>query len=103
VQVIQCFAETGQFQKIILYAKKVGYTPDYVFLLRSIMRINPEQGAQFAQMLVADDEPLSDINQVIPNMVSAYSVYFLLITFYGRHSATINLYLDSSSIFPLSH
>jgi len=33
-------------------------------LLRSIMRINPEQGAQFAQMLVADDEPLSDINQV---------------------------------------
>jgi len=62
--VIQCFAETGQFQKIILYAKKVGYTPDYVFLLRSIMRINPEQGAQFAQMLVADDEPLSDINQV---------------------------------------
>lgn len=62
---IQCFAETGQFQKIILYAKKVGYTPDYVFLLRSIMRINPEQGAQFAQMLVAEDEPLSDINQVI--------------------------------------
>jgi len=64
-QVIQCFAETGQFQKIILYAKKVGYTPDYVFLLRSIMRINPEQGSQFAQMLVADDEPLSDINQVM--------------------------------------
>jgi len=28
------------------------------------MRINPEQGSQFAQMLVADDEPLSDINQV---------------------------------------
>ena len=65
---IQCFAETGQFQKIILYAKKVGYTPDYVFLLRSIMRINPEQGAQFAQMLVAEDEPLSDINQVCTHL-----------------------------------
>jgi hypothetical protein len=63
-QVIQCFAETGQFQKIVLYAKKVGYTPDYIFLLRSIMRINPEQGASFAQMLVQDDEPLADINQV---------------------------------------
>lgn len=61
---IQCFAETGQIQKIILYAKKVGYIPDYIFLLRSIMRINPEQGAQFAQMLVKDDEPLADINQV---------------------------------------
>ena len=61
---IQCFAETGQFGKIVLYAKKVNFTPDYVFLLRNIMRINPEQGTQFAQMLVQDDEPLADINQV---------------------------------------
>ena len=38
MKVIQCFAETGQFQKIVLYAKKVGYTPDYVFLLRNVMR-----------------------------------------------------------------
>lgn len=65
VQVIQCFAETGQFQKIVLYAKKVGHTPDYIFLLRNIMRMNPEQGLQFAQMLVQDDEPLADLNQVI--------------------------------------
>lgn len=28
------------------------------------MRVNPEQGAQFAQMLVQDEEPLADINQV---------------------------------------
>lgn len=47
-KVIQCFAETGQFQKIVLYAKKVGYTPDYIYLLRSVMRVNPESGAQFA-------------------------------------------------------
>jgi len=39
----------------------------------------------------------------VANMVSVYSVYFLLITFYGRHSATINVYLDSSSILPLTH
>ena len=64
MQVIQCFAETGQFQKIILYAKKVGYTPDYVFLLRNVMRINPEQGTEFAKMMVAEDEPLADLNQV---------------------------------------
>lgn len=63
-QVIQCFAETGQFQKIVLYAKKVGYTPDYIFLLRNVMRVNPDQGVAFAQMLVQDDEPLADINQV---------------------------------------
>lgn len=64
-KVIQCFAETGQFQKIVLYAKKVGYTPDYIFLLRNIMRINPEQGLQFSQMLVQDDEPLADLNQIV--------------------------------------
>ena len=58
---IQCFAETGQYQKIILYAKKVGYTPDYVFLLRNVMRLNPEQGTK---MLVAEEEPLADLNQV---------------------------------------
>jgi hypothetical protein len=50
MKVIQCFAETGQYQKIVLYAKKVNYQPDYIYLLRSIMRINPEQGVQFAQV-----------------------------------------------------
>ncbi|TNN69750.1 Clathrin heavy chain 1 [Liparis tanakae] len=64
-KVIQCFAETGQFQKIVLYAKKVGYTPDWIFLLRNVMRISPEQGLQFSQMLVQDEEPLSDITQIV--------------------------------------
>lgn len=59
-----CFAETGQFQKIVLYAKKVGHTPDYIFLLRNVMRVNPETGKQFAMMLVQDDEPLADVAQV---------------------------------------
>ncbi|XP_030771005.1 clathrin heavy chain 2 isoform X4 [Rhinopithecus roxellana] len=64
-KVIQCFAETGQFQKIVLYAKKVGYTPDWIFLLRCVMKISPEQGLQFSQMLVQDEEPLADINQIV--------------------------------------
>ncbi|XP_028683823.2 clathrin heavy chain 2 isoform X4 [Macaca mulatta] len=64
-KVIQCFAETGQFQKIVLYAKKVGYTPDWIFLLRGVMKISPEQGLQFSQMLVQDEEPLADINQIV--------------------------------------
>jgi len=82
-KVIQCFAETGQFQKIVLYAKKVGYTPEYAFLLRSVMRVNPDQGAQFAQMLVQDDgEPLADINQVVDifmeqNMVQQCTAFLL--------------------------
>ena len=81
-KVIQCFAETGQFQKIVLYAKKVGYTPDYVFLLRNVMRANPEQGAAFAQMMVADNEPLADINQIVDifmeqNMVQQCTAFLL--------------------------
>ena len=59
-----CFAETGQFQKIVLYAKKVGHSPDYVMLLRNVMRVNPEAGAQFAGMLIQDDEPLAELNSV---------------------------------------
>lgn len=43
---------------------QVGYTPDWIFLLRNVMRINPDQGLQFAQMLVQDEEPLADITQV---------------------------------------
>ncbi|XP_058137791.1 clathrin heavy chain 2 isoform X1 [Dasypus novemcinctus] len=64
-KVIQCFAETGQFQKIVLYAKKVGHTPDWLFLLRSVMRHSPEQGLQFSQMLLQDEEPLADIDQIV--------------------------------------
>lgn len=48
-----------------MYSKKVNFTPDYIFLLRSLMRINPEQALQFAQMLVEDDEPLADLNQIV--------------------------------------
>ncbi|KJE97309.1 clathrin heavy chain 1 [Capsaspora owczarzaki ATCC 30864] len=64
-KVIQCFAETGQFQKIVLYAKKVNYTADYGYLLRGLMRMNPEQGSQFAAMLVADDQPLCDVGSIV--------------------------------------
>ena len=60
-----CFAETGQFQKIVLYAKKVGFEPDYISLLRNVMRVNVDAGAQFAGMLIKDDEPLADLSQVI--------------------------------------
>ncbi|XP_019489711.1 PREDICTED: clathrin heavy chain 2, partial [Hipposideros armiger] len=64
-KVIQCFAETGQFQKIVLYAQKVGYAPDWIILLRSVMRISPDQGLQFSQMLVQDEEPLASIDQIV--------------------------------------
>ncbi|WFD08329.1 Clathrin heavy chain [Malassezia vespertilionis] len=64
-KVVACFAETGQYNKIVLYAKKVGYAPDYTTLLRHVVRINPEQGAEFASSLVTDEDgPLVDVERV---------------------------------------
>ena len=64
-KVIACFVETGQIDKIVLYAKKVGYTPDYVALLQHVMRVDPQKGAEFAATLVNDETgPLVDIERV---------------------------------------
>ena len=64
-RVIACFAETGQTDKIVLYSKKVGYTPDFIGLLQHIMRTNPEKGAEFAAQLVNnEDGPLVDVERV---------------------------------------
>ncbi|EKD02662.1 clathrin heavy chain 1 [Trichosporon asahii var. asahii CBS 8904] len=50
-KVVACFAELNQFDKIVLYSKKVGYTPDYAQLLQHLVRINPDKGAEFATQL----------------------------------------------------
>ncbi|RNA31500.1 clathrin heavy chain, partial [Brachionus plicatilis] len=65
MKVIQCFVETGQYQKIVLYAKKVNYQADYTYLLRCIMRMSPDSGVQFANLLVNESEPLADLNQIV--------------------------------------
>jgi clathrin heavy chain len=70
-KVIACFAETGQTDKIVLYAKKVGYSPDYVALLQHVMRVNPEKGAEFASQLVNDEMgPLVDVERVVDIFMS---------------------------------
>ncbi|KAI0331507.1 clathrin heavy chain [Cubamyces sp. BRFM 1775] len=70
-KVIACFAETGQIDKILLYAKKTGYSPDYVGLLQHIMRVNPEKGAEFATQLVKDEAgPLVDVERVVDIFMS---------------------------------
>lgn len=47
-----------------------------------MMRSNPDQGATFAAMLVADEEPLADINQIVDifmeqNMVQQCTAFLL--------------------------
>jgi len=53
VKVIQCFMETGQFDKIMMYCQKVSYTPDWGYLLTHIVRVNPAGALEFAQKLAA--------------------------------------------------
>ncbi|KAL0060881.1 Clathrin heavy chain [Marasmius tenuissimus] len=70
-KVIACFAETGQTEKIVLYAKKVGYSPDYVALLQHVMRSNPDKGAEFASLLINDENgPLVDVERVVDIFMS---------------------------------
>ena len=65
-KVVAAFAETGQFDKILPYASQVGYQPDYVMLLQNIVRINPEQGSEFATQLANNEGgPLVDIERVV--------------------------------------
>ncbi|TNY19085.1 hypothetical protein DMC30DRAFT_401377 [Rhodotorula diobovata] len=70
-KVVACFAETGQFAKIVVYAKRVGYTPDYAALLQHVTRLNPEHGAEFASQLVNDEMgPLVDVERVVDVFMS---------------------------------
>ncbi|KAI6241003.1 Clathrin heavy chain [Aphelenchoides fujianensis] len=67
-KVVQCFAETGQFEKIILYSKNVGFEPDYLFQLRQVIRTNPDAAVQFAIKLSTEGphgKALVDLNQIV--------------------------------------
>jgi clathrin heavy chain len=70
-KVIVAFAEAGQYQNIIVYAKRVGFQPDYVFLLNNILRANPPAASAFARDLLMEEAgPLAEPNQIVDAFVS---------------------------------
>lgn len=77
------FASTGQFEKILPYAKQKGYQPDFAQLLQNIVRVNPEKGAEFASALANDEGgPLVDIERVVDvflsqNMIQQATAFLL--------------------------
>ena len=77
------FASTGQFEKILPYAKQSGYQPDFAQLLQNIVRVNPEKGAEFATALANDESgPLVDIERVVDvflsqNMIQQATAFLL--------------------------
>uniref|UniRef100_A0A803PWX4 Clathrin heavy chain n=1 Tax=Cannabis sativa TaxID=3483 RepID=A0A803PWX4_CANSA len=50
-KVVAAFAERREFDKILVYSKQVGYTPDYLFLLQTILRTDPQGAVNFALMM----------------------------------------------------
>ncbi|KAF9572101.1 hypothetical protein EC968_010354 [Mortierella alpina] len=82
-KVIACFAETKQYPKIILYANKVGYMPDYAVLLQHIMRMDPDNGTEFATLLANNEGgPLVDLEKVVDvfmsqNMIQQATAFLL--------------------------
>lgn len=65
-KVVAGFAQTGQFDKILPYSAQTGYQPDYISLLRDIVRIDPEKGAEFATALANSEQgPLVDFERVL--------------------------------------
>ncbi len=97
-KVIACFAETGQIDKIVLYSKKVNYTPDYIGLLQHVMRSNPDKGAEFATQLVNDESgPLVDIERVncLLTPSPAADTYILRWSIFSCPKTCFNLQLPS--------
>lgn len=65
-KVVAAFVETGQFEKILPYATQAGYQPDYVVLIQSLVRINPEKAVEFATQLANNEGgSLVDIERVV--------------------------------------
>lgn len=70
-KIIAGFAETGQFDKILLYSKQVGFVPDFVQLLQHIVRVNPDKAAEFATQLANDESgALIDLDRVVDVFIS---------------------------------
>lgn len=53
IKVVSGLAELGQFDKIVPYCEKFGYTPDYVNLIQNLVRVNPDKALEFAVSLLA--------------------------------------------------
>eukprot|EP00003_Mantamonas_plastica_P027135 TRINITY_DN573_c0_g1_i1.p1 TRINITY_DN573_c0_g1~~TRINITY_DN573_c0_g1_i1.p1 ORF type:complete len:1592 (-),score=619.62 TRINITY_DN573_c0_g1_i1:79-4854(-) len=82
-KVILCFAETGNYDKIVQYAKTVDYQPDYVYVLQYVARGDPEGAVTLATMVAKDDNgPLAPVDQLAEvffqrNMIKQVTAFLL--------------------------
>ncbi|KAI3381238.1 hypothetical protein SNEBB_002070 [Seison nebaliae] len=55
-KVIECLVESQQIDKIMPYVNSVNYSPDWLQLLRSIMRNDKDDGMKFAELIVNENK-----------------------------------------------
>ncbi|KAH3675861.1 hypothetical protein WICMUC_002431 [Wickerhamomyces mucosus] len=51
-KVVTALAELGQFDKIVPYSEKVGYSPNFILLISGLLRSNPDKASEFAVSLL---------------------------------------------------
>lgn len=70
-KVVGIFAETGQYDKIVTYCQRVGYSPDWGLLLQNILAQNPAGAQGFASTLLnAPGGPMIDVDMVVEAFLS---------------------------------
>ncbi|KAJ1913951.1 Clathrin heavy chain [Mycoemilia scoparia] len=69
-KVVLCFAQAGQFDKIIQYCQRVDYTPDWVALLQQVARADPDKAKDFATSLINQTPPLIDLDKAVGVLMS---------------------------------
>lgn len=52
---IVCLAELKLYTMIFQYAERVGYAPDHLYILNHVLRMDPDDGASFAILLVKNE------------------------------------------------
>lgn len=69
-KVVAAMAELGEYDKIVPYSQKVGYTPDYTSLLQSLVYSNADKAAEFATQLVNQKVENLDLDKVVDIFLS---------------------------------
>ncbi|KAJ1800096.1 Clathrin heavy chain [Coemansia sp. RSA 2399] len=64
-KVVLCFAQTGQYENIVKYCRKVSYVPDWVPLLMQVARSDGDKACEFALSLIKEEPPLVATDQVV--------------------------------------
>eukprot|EP00211_Chloroparvula_japonica_P000498 CAMPEP_0119134882 /NCGR_PEP_ID=MMETSP1310-20130426/18147_1 /TAXON_ID=464262 /ORGANISM="Genus nov. species nov., Strain RCC2339" /LENGTH=1640 /DNA_ID=CAMNT_0007125725 /DNA_START=25 /DNA_END=4944 /DNA_ORIENTATION=+ len=61
-KVVAIFAERGQFEELVKFSSSAGYTPDYMYLMQSLLMSNGQAAAKLAIMIAQQPGPPIEVN-----------------------------------------